>query len=628
MSSLLDIGARALLANQIALATTGNNISNANTTGYSRQTAVMTQMAGQYTGSGYIGNGVGVSTIERAHSDFLTAQAAQAQSVAAMDSTRADKLSSLEDVFQSGDSGLGSAMNAMLNAFSDVATTPTDTSARSVVITQANETAARFNNAQQQIDDLQQSVNSELGDSVKTINDLASRLANLNQQIQQSQGSGQSPNDLLDQRDEMVRELDQQVKVSTVTADDGSMSVFVGSQALVLGSSAAPVTLVQGAGNTSQLALTRGSLTSTIDGNTVGGGTVAGLLRFQNTDLEQARNGLGRMALALATTVNAQNRLGVDLNGNAGGDFFQPITIPDATGATTNTGNAVVGATVSDASSMVASSYQVQFGTGGSVAVTRLSDGKVTNFAGPMPVTIDGLQLDVESGTAAAGDSFTLKPYATAAGDLTTTITSPAEVAAASPVQAAIGSTNTGSLAVGNLAATSSDPNLNATVTLTFNGSGGFDVSGTGTGNPTGVAYTAGQAISYNGWSLTLNGTPKAGDTITVQAASAGYSNLNSGNATALMNLRDKTMFDGAPMSDGYAALIADVGVRSQSAQYASTVSTSIATDLETQRTSVSGVNLDEEASKLLQYQQAYQASAKMIQVAQTLFDSMLQSMS
>jgi len=206
-------------------------------------------------------------------------------------------------------------------------------------------------------------------------------------------------------------------------------------------------------------------------------------------------------------------------------------------------------------------------------------------------------------------------------------ITSPRALAAASPIEARAGTTNTGNVTVSALAPAKADANMTGTVTLTFNAAGTFDVAGTGTGNPTGVAYTAGQPISFNGWNLTLKGTPKPGDTITVQAATPGYSNLNAGNATAMLGLRDATVFDGAPLSDGYASLMATVGVRSQSAQYAAGISNSIATNLETSRTSVAGVNLDEEAANLLKYQQAYQASAKMIQIAQSIFDTLLQGM-
>ncbi|MDB5829328.1 MAG: flagellar biosynthesis protein FlgK [Variovorax sp.] len=625
--SLLNVGARALLANQIALQTTGNNIANANTVGYSRQTAVMSQVPGQYTGSGYIGKGVEVSTIERAHSDFLTKQATLAASVSSMDSTRANQLASLEDIFTGGASGLGASVTDMLNSLSDVASTPGDITARNVVLTRADEMAARFNDAQSRLDDLQQGVKSQLGDAVKTFKALATRVAALNEQIARAQGGCQTPNDLLDQREQAMRDLNQQVQTTTVSADDSTMSVFIGSQPLVLGNSVAPLSLATGADGTQNLVLTRGTTATTIQGETLGGGAVAGLLRFQNTDLAEARDLLGRMAMTITTAVNAQHKLGVDLDGNAGGNFFQPIAVPNALAANGNTGNATVGATVTDPSALAPSSYQLNFGAGGSLQVTRLSDGKVSNFTGPLPVQIDGLTIAVGAGTANAGDSFTLKPYAAAAGQVATAISSPRALAAASPIEARAATTNTGNVTVSALSPAKADANMTGTVTLTFTAAGTFDVSGTGTGNPTGVAYTAGQPISFNGWNLTLKGTPKPGDTITVQAATPGYTSLNAGNATALLGLRDAAVFDGAPLSDGYASLMATVGVRSQSAQYAAGISDSIASNLETSRTSVSGVNLDEEAANLLKYQQAYQASAKMIQIAQSIFDTLLQGM-
>ncbi|MBN8750387.1 Flagellar hook-associated protein 1 [Xylophilus ampelinus] len=627
MSSLLNLGTRALLANQIALSTTGHNISNASTVGYSRQTAVMQQVEGQFTGGGYIGKGVQVGTIERAHNEFLTRQAALARSVQAMDSTRSDRLASLEDIFQGGKSGLGASVNDLVNAFSDIASTPTDVTARNVVLARAQEMSARFQNAQSQLDDLQHGVNDQLGDAVRTVNSLASRIAELNGQIQRAQGGGQPPNDLLDQRDLLVRQLNDQVQATTVEADDGSLNIFVGSQALVLGTGTATIGLQGAANGSSALTISRGAVTVPLDENTLGGGAVAGLLRFQNSDLAAGRNGLGRLALALTTAVNAQHSVGVDLDGNSGGVFFKPIGIPDALAASTNTGNASIGASVADATALSASSYRIAFGAGGAVQVTRLSDGKQSSFAGPLPIVVDGLNIALQAGAAAAGDSFVLNPYASAAGGVATAVSSPRQIAAASPVEARVGSTNAGTLAVAGLAASRADANLGAPVTLTFTSAGTFDVSGTGTGNPTGVVYTAGSTLSYNGWTLTLNGAPKAGDTITVQAASAGYSALNAGNATALLNLRDLATFDGAKLSDGYASLMADIGVRSQSAQYAASVSSSIASSLDSERANSAGVNLDEEAAKLLQYQQAYQASAKMIQIAQNIFDSLLQGM-
>jgi flagellar hook-associated protein 1 FlgK len=627
MSNLMNVGSRALMANQTALSTTGQNIANANTVGYSRQSAVLQSVPGQYTGSGYIGKGVEVADVTRSHSEFLARQAVQSQSVAAMDATRADRLDALEDVFPSGTSGLGAAVSDMLNAFSDVAATPSDTTARNVVLSRADEMAARFTNAQTQLDDLQRGVNSGLDDAVKSVNSLAGRVAALNEQIARSQGSGHAPNDLLDQRDKLVRDIGSQVQVSTVAADDGSLNVFIGSQALVLGASTSRLAMQTADGGTSQITLERGKLSSPVDESILSGGKVAGLLRFQNSDLTSARDGLGRMALAITSDVNTQNRLGVDLDGYAGRGLFRDIAIPNAEADLANTGNAVVAAGVSDTSAMAASSYRIKFGAGGSFEVTRLSDGRATQHAGPLPAVVDGLRLDVASGATAAGDIFTLKPYAAASGKMGVALNSPRELAAASPVEARPAAGNTGSIAVGTLAATSANANLTAPVTLTFNANGTFNVAGAGTGNPSGVAYASGQPISYNGWTLALSGTPKAGDTVTVQATTPGYTTLNAGNANAVLALRDKAVFDGAPLVDGYAGLIAQIGVRSQSAQYAAGVSESIATSTETKRANQDGVNLDEEAANLLQYQQAYQASAKMIQVAQNLFDTLLQNM-
>ncbi|RYF74911.1 MAG: flagellar hook-associated protein FlgK, partial [Comamonadaceae bacterium] len=224
MSSLLNVGARALLANEVALATTGHNISNANTVGYSRQTATMQQVPGQFTGSGYIGKGVEVVTVSRAHNEFLTRQASLAQSVAAMDGSRANRLSALEDIFRGGASGLGGAVNDMLNAFSDVSIAPTDITSRNVLITRSAETAARFRNSQDRLDELQQGVNAQLTDAARTINATASQIGALNQQIARAQGSGQAPNDLLDQRDQLVRNLNQLVQTTSVEADDGTLN--------------------------------------------------------------------------------------------------------------------------------------------------------------------------------------------------------------------------------------------------------------------------------------------------------------------------------------------------------------------------------------------------------------------
>ena len=162
-----------------------------------------------------------------------------------------------------------------------------------------------------------------------------------------------------------------------------------------------------------------------------------------------------------------------------------------------------------------------------------------------------------------------------------------------------------------------------------------YDVLDRGTAPPTVLAaaqpYTSGAPISINGWEIKLQGRPKTGDTVVIgNALDPQYGDAftrNAGNASALMSLRDVKMFDESTLSDGYASAIAQVGTRTQSALFAAEMSTTIAANLERDRTAVSGVNLDEEAARLIQYQQAYQASSKMIQIAQNIFDSLLQGM-
>ena len=634
MSGLLNVGARALLANQVAIQTAGNNISNVNTAGYSRQTVVLQTVEGQYTGGGYIGKGVDIQTITRNHTEFLTRQATLASAVQASDSVRSTRLTQLEDVFAGGTSGLGAAVNDMLNAFSDVASTPTDLTARNVALARMDETAGRFRSTQQTLNDLRTNVQDQLRESATNVNSLASQIAQINEQIQQARGNGQTPNDLLDKRDQLVRDLNQYIQTSTVDVGDGSISLFVaGSMPLVLGTHAAKLEIQDNAqfpGSDLKLTFVNGTAAPfQMDDSMLGGGEIAGLLRFHNSDLKEAENLLGRMALAIGTSMNQQHELGLTPSGTAGQALFD---IPASVSALTSTAG-LVGSTVTfaDVSQLAASDYEVRFDPTAAPAgkVIRLSDGKETPFASTAALagmTIDGLQFNI-SGTPANSDRVLFRPFATAASTINAKITSPRDLAVASPVEPKMGATNGGSLTVQGLNAVQADPNLTQTVTLTFTSAGQFNVTGTGTGNPTGVAYTTGDTISYNGWQIKLTGVPKAGDTLVIQAATPAYAQRNAGNAQAMLGLRDQPMFDGATLSDGYAGLLSQIGTRSQSAQYAAKVSDAIATNLEKDRTAVSGVNLDEEAAKLIQYQQAYQASAKMIQIAQNIFDTLIQGL-
>jgi len=638
--SILNVATRALIANQVILQTAGNNIANVNTPGYSRQNAVLQTVEGQFTGGGYIGRGVDVATIQRSYSDFLIRQSALSGATSAGDNARADKLRQLEALFPGGNSGLGASVSDMLNAFSDVSSAPTDLTARTVALTRVSEAAARMRSASQSLDDLQLGVKQELSQKVDAINTLAKSIAAVNDKIARTQGSGQTPNDLLDQRDQLIREMNRFIQTSSIPATDGTVGVFIGgSQALVLGSAASALSLSSDDFKDplkSKLSINRSGQVVTLDEAMLGGGEVSGLLRFQNTDLAEGRNLLGRLTLAISTSMNAQHALGLDLDGNVGGNLFTPtafgasnIFVPSAP-AVPNTGTASLALSISDVSQFAASDYEVNFTGPAAGSITRKADGVVTTFAA-VPIIIDGLTVGIASGAANAGDRFLLKPFSTSASNIRAEFSSPRALAIASPVAGQMGMANTGSLQLASLQ-TRTNPPTNVPVTITFTGSNTYtrsDAAGS-------FSYTSGQVIEgtepatspLSQWSLTLQGTPKPGDTFTLLAQPAAFRNLNAGNAAAMMNLRETPMFDGAALTDGYAGLIAQIGIRTQSANFAAEVSTAIAANLEADRTSVSGVNLDEEASKLIQYQQAYQASAKTLQIAQSIFDTLIQTLS
>ena len=694
------------MANQVALQTAGNNIANVNTPGYSRQTVALQTVQGQFSGAGYIGQGVDVRTILRNQSELLTRQAAAAGSVSAGDTVRAQRLSQLQEIFSGGPTGLGAAITDMMNAFSDVVAAPTDLSARTLVLTRMDETASRMRTSADRINEIQSTVTEELKNSANTVNSLAKQMAAINEQIARATGNGQTPNDLLDQREQVIREINQYVQTTQIPADDGTIGLFVGgSQPLVLGTTATEVAVgdsgtfpSSGQVNSGQVKLlfTRpGSPKIELDENMLGGGSISGLLRFNNTDLAEGRNLLGRMALAISTTLNYQQTLGLTLDGVAGKPLF--ATTPSVPGLTLGTAVGSISFTNSASFSptkFAASDYEVRFdATGVGGQVVRLSDGKTTSFTDIADLAsepIDGLTFQFTNTTpVTANERVLFKPFSTAASDMKALVYSPRDLAVANPINAAMGTSNAGTLQLAQLSATGlhwKDPKYTKTnppaetvanglvgdvllippppapqappipqITLTYDEEeGGFVVSGTdepplnidppGSYTPgAAIPYVSGKPIQINGWSITLKGSPKEGDKVTIGKATAPLNPLdplgprdplygdnytrNAGNATALMNLRDVKMFDESTLSDGYASAMAQVGTRTQSALFASDLSKSIAVNLENDRTAVSGVNLDEEAAKLLQYQQAYQASAKMLQIAQSVFDTLIQNL-
>lgn len=625
MTALLNIGMRALMANQAVLQTTGQNIANAQTPGYSRQVVQLKSLQSGGVGTAYVGSGVGVGQVERIHSDFLTSQAATAQGRQASDSLRSSKLYQLQDVFPMGTNGVGSAINDMINAMSDIATQPTDSLARNIFLTRANEVTARLHNMDSQISDLSGSLANELDDKINASNTLLDQIATLNTAITRSQAQDQPANELLDQREQLVLELNQFVQTRQILNDDGSVSLYAGNQTIVMGDQSAELSLAVDPNDRrlNLLQVTRGDSQSTLDENALGGGEVQALLTFQRQDLPWAVNQVGHLAMTLGLGLNQQHEFGLTLDNQPGTALF---SLPTQVTGTSSSATAAGTASAQNPAMLVASDYRLNKLADGSIQLVRLADKSIHEVPDPSQIELDGLTFQVSA--LAPGESLLFKPYATAAGDIDTLITSPRELAMASQVQVALGESNAGTLSVTSLSAYQRSPALEDTVKLVFKSDALYDLTdANGAVLQADQSYLRGQAIQYNGWELTLNGTPSEGDSAIISKADASYVTRDAANATAMLNLRDADLVNGGKLTDGYSNLLSAIGLRAQGAGFAADVSKSIADNIDQRRLAVSAVNLDEEAAKLLQFQQAYQASAKIIQTAQKLMDTLLQEL-
>ena len=635
-SSVFNIGVSGLAAAQAGLLTTGHNISNASTPGFNRQQIVQSTNTPQFTGAGYFGQGTNVTTVQRIYNQFLASQTLSAQTRLSELNAYADQIRQVDGLLADSSAGLSTALNDFFRGVHEVAANPASIPARQSMLSMAQALVGRFQSVDNRLNEIRDGVDTQLASTVADINSYTTQIAALNQRIilAQAAGPGQPANDLLDQRDQLIAQLNQQVRVTTLTESDGSLSVFVGNgQAVVVGAQSYGLATMQSGEDASRMTvgitLASGG-TAALPEAMLTGGTLGGLLAFRRESLDTAQNALGRIALGLAETFNAQHRLGQDLTGALGGNFF---TAPAPQVITPNNppngGTAAIGVAVASAANLTTSDYRLTANGGGNYTLVRLSDNTTVFSATALPQTVDGLTISLASGAANAGDSFLIQPTRAAAHDIAVALTDARSIAAAAPIRTAAsnGNSGTGAISAGSVNAPPPvNANLTQTVTITFNNPPTtFDVVGTGTGNPAGVAYTAGGSISYNGWTVEIGGTPAAGDVFTISANSAGVADNR--NALLLAGLQTgKTLAGGtASYQSAYAQIVSDVGNKTREIQVTATAQESVVKQAEDAQQSLSGVNLDEEAANLLRYQQAYQASGKMIEIADKLFNTLLE---
>jgi flagellar hook-associated protein 1 FlgK len=623
MSDLMRIGSSAMNAAYAQLQTTGQNIANASTPGYVRREVVLTE-AGSNDSSGYVGRGVDVTSVRRVYDEFLVRESATSRSAAAQDSARSGALERLDTLFGDPESGLGASFDELVTAFTDVTARPSDPAARSTVLTRAETFANRASRLDGQLLELRDSALGRMQSEVATANQAIEGLAAINRRIDDANGNSGQPNALLDQRDKLLGDLNASIRANATIDADGTITVTSQrGEPLVVGGTASRLVLTADPldpGKRSVSVMRGNGVMLPMDPGQMGG-TLAGLMKFANEDIDAARGQVGRLVASVAGAFNARQALGLDASGTAGQPMFE-VGPPTVSGAAANVGNAQFAAVVADPAVLKASDYEIGF-DGTQYSVTRLSDGVVTNFAS-MPQTFDGLTLSLGSGTPAAEDRYLVRSATTFASGSRSLLTSPQRLATAMPVVTETGAANTGDLKVTSLDIASIGATTGATVTLTFTGPNTFSVTGAGTGNPTGLSYSPGMQLSFNGWSMKLDGAPATGDTLRVAATPNPAADNR--NARAMQALGSAAVADGATVIGRYAELIGDIGARTQGARSQGDMSQRLFDDAERARTEMSGVNLDEEAARLMQYQQAYQAAAKVIAAANEMFRSLLEA--
>lgn len=624
MPNLLSTSLSGMLAFQRAIEMTGHNIANANTPGYSRQIAEFTTRIGQTFGNGYIGSGTQITTIKRAFDEFLGEQLRASTTGQA----RFDMLNTLagriDNLLADPSTGLNTGLQNFFNSVQDLANDPASIPARRAVLGEAKGIVQRFTALDGQLADIQDEVNGRIADSVASINQLAGAIADLNDDIVLAKGgTGQPPNDLLDRRDLLVRQLSEQVAVTTTMQDDGSLNIFIASgQTLVMGpesrqlgvqgsefDATRPEVVYQGASGSARL------------GAGLSGGVLGGLLDFRAQILDPARQTLGETALALTLRFNEQHAAGMTLNGTMGTDFFG-IDPPTVLYSGSNTGSGTATVAVGDVTALQDGDYLLEY-DGAAYTLQNRKTGQAVPMTGTGtavdPFTAAGLYITV-AGAPAAGDRILIRSAGDAAGSIETAVTDPQAIAMASPLRTQSSSANLGSATVGEATVTDqNDPNLLSTSLIEFTSATTYSINGAGS-----FAYVSGDPIAVNGATFSISGAPAAGDRFTLEA-NLGASGDNR-NGLLLGQVQSEGILDGGTVSisDNYGQLVAAVGGATQQIKSNLDAQNVILANAKDAQLSRSGVNLDEEAANLIRYQQAYQAAAHVVGVAKTLFESLL----
>lgn len=664
MTDLLNIAVSGLNSSRIGLSVTGQNITNVNTEGYTRQRAEFGTRTPEFLGGFFLGSGVEVDTVRRITNEFMVAAERSDISLFGKAETFSGMMDQLDQLFSNANTGLAGNMSGFFTSLQAVVDNPTSIETRQVFLSTADGMAQKFSNLQDQLLNMRSNMGQQVEVVATEVSSLAAEIAGLNIQISAARNVGQ-PNDLLDRRDQALRNLSKLIDTKVVDTGDGNLTVSIGKgQPLVVGAEYFTLTTQPDVNNAAvnELVVRTASGTVSRVGGGISGGLLGGLLDAQGSVIDGALNNLGRVALGISDAMNTAHNLGMDLENNLGGNLFTDInsaaSVANRTVASANNAglaDQVVTVNVSDVTKLSVSDYQLTFTSPTTYVLTRISDGK-SNAAldsglsgslafsatppapssGTATLTVDGLTIDLTrpSGDFSTGDRFLLQPTRGFGSDIALQVNRAEELALASPIRTESSLSNTGTASISSGVVTDKSTaffsttaqQLTPPLLIEFTSATAYNIVNKTTSAVLGSGTIPPNDLSLSSYGIQaeISGTPVAGDSFTIDYNSGGVLDNRAGlgmiksQSTGLLG-NGKLTLEGA-----YGVFTQQVGTRTSTARNDLEASKVLMEQSQGMLQSVAGVNLDEEAATLVEYEQAYNAAAQVVSIARTLFDTLI----
>ncbi|WP_076410901.1 flagellar hook-associated protein FlgK [Shewanella sp. UCD-KL12] len=633
---LLNIARTGVLASQSQLAVTSNNIANANTEGYHRQVAQQSSLESQRMGNSFYGAGTYITDVKRIYNDYAARELRIGQTAVSEAQTTHIKMNEMDQLFSQIGKSVPQGLNDLFSGLNSLADLPDDMGIRGSVLGSASQLADSLNQMQKHLDGQMQQTNDQIAGITDRINEISKELGTINQELMKSQGEDSQ---LLDKQDALIQELSQYAQVTVIPLDTGAKSVMLGGAAmLVSGEVSMSVGTTAGDPYPGELQLTAmiGNQSQIIDGAKLGG-QIGALFDFRENTLVPAELEVSQLALGVADAFNQANSEGFDLNGEMGQNIFKDINDPTMSvgrvgdfGA--NTGSANLRVNIDDVGLLEGNSYELSYTAPATYELKDSVTGSVT------PLTLNGSQLDgangftihLDSGAFADGDKFEIRPSSGAAASIAVEMTDAKGIAAAAPKITA-DATNSGNTEVEMVSidnrADANFPLTGSELTFEINTATNmfevFDAAGTSLGAP--AAYVP-PSISAHGFTFDVSSTaPATTERFTFDLSFAPGDNTN---AVAMAKLSESKLMNsgGSTLADVYEGTKLSIGGKTKAAEIAVGSADAVYSQAYSRVQSESGVNLDEEAANLLRFQQAYQASARIMTTANEIFNTLFSS--